>query len=239
VRRALPPSTSGTSGARGERGARGAASLRPRAGADTGGGLPDTSELSTLGPEGFVSALEQAYGDEALGNEVRDRMVDDREFSIGIKQAMTNPEYAERLRAAIDASPYMQAAVDEAQRRAAGDAVKAVMGDDSIQGQLAAMSNQPEVLRQTQEESEDLLKRVAEELADGVAEFRQEYEPDADDLIAKFTEISEVGYDAFVKYSISDVNVKNAVINALFDEMEEARKVAMEGIDGKGGGDRR
>jgi hypothetical protein len=34
-------------------------------------------------------------------------MVDDREFSIGIKQAMTNPEYAERLRAAIDASPYM------------------------------------------------------------------------------------------------------------------------------------
>jgi hypothetical protein len=48
-----------------------------------------------------------------------------------------------------------------------------------------------------------------------------------------------VGYDAFVKYSISDVNVKNAVINALFDEMEEARKVALEGIDGKGGGDRR
>jgi hypothetical protein len=47
---------------------------------------------------------------------------------------MTDPQFTDRLRAAIDASPYMQAAVDEAQRRTAGDAVQAVMGDDSVQG---------------------------------------------------------------------------------------------------------
>lgn len=58
--------------------------------------------------------MEQAYGDEALGNEVRDRMADDRQFSIGIRQVMTDPQYTDRLRAAIDASPYMQAAVGEA-----------------------------------------------------------------------------------------------------------------------------
>lgn len=38
-----------------------------------------------------------------------------------------------------------------------------------------------------------------------------------------------MGYNAFVKYSISDVNVKNAVINALYDEMEEAQRKAAEG----------
>lgn len=42
-------------------------------------------------------------------------------------------------------------------------------------------------------------------------------------------EISEAGYDAFVKYSMDDVNVKNAVINALYDEMEEAQRRAVEG----------
>jgi hypothetical protein len=47
----------------------------------------------------------------------------------------------------------------------------------------------------------------------GVKEYRDDFEPNADDLITKFTEISEVGYDAFIKYAVSDVNVKNAVIN--------------------------
>ena len=55
---------------------------------------------------------------------------------------------------------------------------------------------------------------------DGVKAYREEFEPNADDLIAKFTEISNEGYAAFVKHSMSDVNVKNAVINALYDEME-------------------
>lgn len=61
------------------------------------------------------------------------------------------------------------------------------MGDDSIQGQLAEMSNNPEVLRQTQEQSEVLLKKVAGELVEGVKEYRDEFEPNADDLIAKFS----------------------------------------------------
>lgn len=32
-----------------------------------------------------------------------------------------------------------------------------------------------------------------------------------------------------MKYSMDDVNVKNAVINALYDEMEEAQRRAVEG----------
>lgn len=93
---------------RGGRGARRTCALAPiRA-------LPETSEIAAQGPEGYVTTLEQAYGDEALGNEVRDRMADDRQFSIGIRQVMTDPKYTDRLRAAIDASPYMQAAVGEA-----------------------------------------------------------------------------------------------------------------------------
>ena len=91
-----------------------------------------------------------------------------------------------------------------------GDAVQAVMGDDSIQGQLAEMSDNPEVLRQTQEQSEVLLKKVAAELVEGVKEYRDEFEPNADDLITKFGEIAENGYESFLKYSMSDVNVKNA-----------------------------
>lgn len=61
------------------------------------------------------------------------------------------------------------------------------MGDDSIQGQLAEMSNNPEMLRQTQDQSEDLLKKVAGELVEGVKAYRDEFEPNADDLIAKFS----------------------------------------------------
>ena len=47
--------------------------------------LPDTAEIAVDGVEGYVRVLEQAYGDEALGNEVRDRMAEDRQFSIGIE----------------------------------------------------------------------------------------------------------------------------------------------------------
>ena len=43
----------------------------------------------------------------------------DRLFSIGIRGAMQDQKYAARLRAAIDSSPYMQAAVSEEQRRRA------------------------------------------------------------------------------------------------------------------------
>ena len=184
------------------------------------------------GVEGYVRVLEQAYGDEALGNEVRDRMAEDRQFSIGIRGAMTSAEHTDRLRAAIDSSPYMQAAAQEAtRRRADGDAVQAVMGDDTIQGQIAEMTANPEVLRQTQEQSEALLKRVCGELVEGVREYREDFEPDADALIEKFADIQSNGYEAFVKYSLSDVKVKNAVINALYDEMEEAQKDAARRIE--------
>ena len=54
--------------------------------------LPDTAEIAVDGVEGYVRVLEQAYGDEALGNEVRDRMAEDRQFSIGIRGAMTSAE---------------------------------------------------------------------------------------------------------------------------------------------------
>ena len=119
----------------------------------------------------------------------------------------------------------MQAAAQEAtRRRADGDAVQAVMGDDTIQGQIAEMTANPEVLRQTQEQSEALLKRVCGELVEGVREYREDFEPDADALIEKFADIQNNGYEAFVKYSLSDVKVKNAVINALYDEMEQAQK---------------
>ena len=194
--------------------------------------LPDTAAIAVDGVEGYVRVLEQAYGDEALGNEVRDRMAEDRQFSIGIRGAMTDAAYTERLRAAIDASPYMQAAAQEAtRRRADGDAVQAVMGDDSIQGQIAEMTANPEVLRQTQEQSEELLKRVCGELVEGVKEYREDFKPDADDLIKKFSDIQSNGYEAFVKYSLSDVKVKNAVINALYDEMEQAQKDAARRIE--------
>jgi gas vesicle protein len=194
--------------------------------------LPATVEIAVDGVEGYVRVLEQAYGDEALGNEVRDRMAEDRQFSIGIRGAMTDAAYTERLRAAIDASPYMQAAAQEAtRRRADGDAVQAVMGDDSIQGQIAEMTANPEVLRQTQEQSEELLKRVCGELVEGVKEYRSDFEPDADDLIKKFSDIQSNGYEAFVKYSLSDVKVKNAVINALYDEMEQAQEAAAARIE--------
>jgi gas vesicle protein len=194
--------------------------------------LPATAEIAVDGVEGYVRVLEQAYGDEALGNEVRDRMAEDRQFSIGIRGAMTDAAYTERLRAAIDASPYMQAAAQEAtRRRADGDAVQAVMGDDSIQGQIAEMTANPEVLRQTQERSEELLKRVCGELVEGVKEYREDFEPDADDLIKKFSDIQSNGYEAFVKYSLSDVKVKNAVINALYDEMEQAQDAAAARIE--------
>ena len=194
--------------------------------------LPDTAAIAEDGVEGYVRILELAYGDEALGNEVRDRMGEDRQFSIGIRQAMTDTNYTDRLRAAIDASPYMQAAAKEAvRRRADGDAVQAVMGDDTIRDQIEAMSSNPEVLRQTQEQSEGLLKKVAAELVDGVKEYREEFEPDADDLIQKFSDIAERGYEAFIKYSMNDVKVKNAIINALYDEMEEAQADAAKRVD--------
>ena len=112
-----------------------------------------------------------------------------------------------------------------------GDAVQAVMGDDSIQGQIAEMTANPEVLRQTQEQSEELLKRVCGELVEGVKEYRSDFEPDADDLIKKFSDIQSNGYEAFVKYSLSDVKVKNAVINALYDEMEQAQDAAAARIE--------
>ena len=119
----------------------------------------------------------------------------------------------------------MQAAAQEAtRRRADGDAVQAVMGDDTIQGQIAAeMTANPEV-RADEEQSEALLKRVCGELVEGVREYREDPEPDADALIEKFADIQNNGYEAFVKYSLSDVKVKNAVINALYDEMEQAQK---------------
>ena len=195
--------------------------------------LPPTVAIAEDGVEGYVAVLEAAYGDESLGNAVRDRMADDRQFSIGIKQAMQDPNYTERLKTAIDGSPYMQAAVNEAtKRRQQTDAVQAVMGDDSVQGQLAQMSANPELLRQTQDQSETLLKKVASELVDGVVEFREEFEPDADDLIQKFGEIAEKGYESFVRIAMADAKVKNAVINALLDEMEEAQ-----GVNGGGPGD--
>jgi regulator of protease activity HflC (stomatin/prohibitin superfamily) len=105
------------------------------------------------------------------------------------------------------------------------------MGDDSIQGQIAEMTANPEVLRQTQEQSEELLKRVCGELVEGVKEYRSDFEPDADDLIKKFSDIQSNGYEAFVKYSLSDVKVKNAVINALYDEMEQAQEAAAARIE--------
>ena len=74
-----------------------------------------------------------------------------------------------------------------------GTSTRPYVGDASVQGQLAEMSNNPEVLRQTQDQSEGLLKKVAAELVDGVKEYREEYEPDADNLIAKFGEIAEAG----------------------------------------------
>ena len=67
---------------------------------------------------------------------------------------------------------------------------------------------------------------MAAELVDGVKEYWEEFEPDADDLIQKFSDIAERGYEAFIKYSMNDVKVKNAIINALYDEMEEAQAVA-------------
>ena len=115
--------------------------------------------------------LELAYGDEALGNEVRDRM-GEIAGSPGIGRAMTDTNYRPPPRG-DRREPYMQAAAKEAVRRADGDAVQAVMGDDTIRDQIEAMSSNPEVLRQTQEQSEGLLKKVAAELVDGVKEYRK------------------------------------------------------------------
>ena len=78
---------------------------------------------------------------------------------------------------------------------------------------------------------EALLKRVCGELVEGVREYREDFEPDADALIEKFADIQNNGYEAFVKYSLSDVKVKNAVINALYDEMEQAQEDAARRIE--------
>ena len=117
--------------------------------------LPPTATIAAQGVEGYVSVLERAYADEALGNEVRDRMQTDRLFSIGIKQCMNDATHADRLRAAIDASPYMKAAAEEEQRRRAEvDAVQSIANDEGVQARLADMAqNNPELLRQTQARS--------------------------------------------------------------------------------------
>ena len=106
------------------------------------------------------------------------------------------------------------------------------MDDGNVRGMIQAMSDDPEALANAQEKSEELLKKVCVDLVEGVREYREDFEPDADDLIAKFQDIAERGYEAFVKISMEDVKVKNAVINALMDEMEEAQEKAARGQGG-------
>jgi hypothetical protein len=62
----------------------------------TSASLPETSAIAGDGVEGYVRVLELAYGDENLGNEVRDRMGTDRQFSIGIRGAMTDVSFSDR-----------------------------------------------------------------------------------------------------------------------------------------------
>ena len=44
------------------------------------------------------------------------------------------------------------------------------------------MSDDPEALANAQEKSEELLKKVCVDLVEGVREYREDFEPDADDL---------------------------------------------------------
>jgi len=179
------------------------------------------------GAEMIVSLLEKAYAEESLGEQVSLRMKSDADFARAVKGVLTNPAYQARLGAAIESSPYMGEQIaqrkQELEQVGSQDFVQQTLQDEALQQQIEELVRDPSSLQRVQNQSEEKLKECGDALARGVAEYRDEFEPGADDLMRKFQDIASEGYPAFVKYAASDERVKNAMINALLDAMEEDR----------------
>ncbi|KAK3276413.1 hypothetical protein CYMTET_15509 [Cymbomonas tetramitiformis] len=182
--------------------------------------------------EDLIKILEEAYADEALVQDLYDRMQADKDFSSRMKAAMSNPQYKERLTAAIEASGYMQKAIadsPEMQKLKDAEENNALLQpfqDEKVVAQIESLKDDPKKAAMMMAQSEDKLKAVAGDLVLGVQEYRDDFEPDADDLIDKFRTIELNGYKAFLDIAMKDKRVQNAVVNGLMDAMEEERDQA-------------
>lgn len=187
--------------------------------------LPDDIESD----EELIKILEEAYADEALVQDLYDRMQADKDFSSRMKSAMSKPQYKERLTAAIEASSYMQKAIAESPEMQKlkdaeeNNALLQPFQDEKIVAQIDSLKDDPKKAAMMMAQSEDKLKAVAGDLVLGVQEYRDDFEPDADDLIDKFRTIELNGYKAFLDIAMKDKRVQNAIVNGLMDAMEEER----------------
>lgn len=193
------------------------------AGRGFGGGSGGGSGAATTPLE----ELERAYADEAAGKELLERMRADEAFAGTIKAALADPDNAARLRAAVDASPYMDKAVAEAQSRV--DPAVAVTADllknTGVRDQLSELQKDPERLEAATERAEEVLREVAAELVAGVKEYWDDFGDDAEVLLGAFERVAEGGVQAYV-VEARDRRVANAITNALLDRAEEEEQSA-------------
>uniref|UniRef100_A0A7S0RW90 Uncharacterized protein n=1 Tax=Pyramimonas obovata TaxID=1411642 RepID=A0A7S0RW90_9CHLO len=182
------------------------------------------------GNEEYVQILEAAYADESLVEELQERMRTDKTFSMQIKVAMQQDEYRERLQTAIEASPYMKKVIESSpqakqmQEQIENSPLLQPLQDETVLSQLETLQDDPKKMMMMMKQSEVKVKKVAADLVLGVKEYYDDFQPDADELIEKFEEIAEKGYQSFMRIAVADKRVQNAIINALMDEMEEEQK---------------
>eukprot|EP00976_Prorocentrum_cordatum_P103142 1193340-Prorocentrum_minimum.AAC.6 len=187
------------------------------------------------GNEEYIKILEAAYADESLVAELQERMKTDKTFSMQIKVAMQQDAYRERLKAAIDASPYMSKVIESSpQAKQMQDQIEnspllQPLQDESVLSQLETLQDDPNKMMMMMKQSEVKLKKAAADNAAGVKEWYDDFQPDSDELISKFEEIADKGYQSFMKIAVADKRVQNAIINTLMDEMEEEQKKRGEG----------
>eukprot|EP00238_Polyblepharides_amylifera_P010615 CAMPEP_0196579790 /NCGR_PEP_ID=MMETSP1081-20130531/24747_1 /TAXON_ID=36882 /ORGANISM="Pyramimonas amylifera, Strain CCMP720" /LENGTH=193 /DNA_ID=CAMNT_0041899475 /DNA_START=274 /DNA_END=855 /DNA_ORIENTATION=+ len=179
--------------------------------------------------EGYIQILEKAYKDEYLATELQEKMRTDTEFAAGMKTAMEDERYRDRLTAAIESSDFMQKAIEDSpqikrmKEETENNPLLQPFQDEKVLEQLEALQGDPQKMSMMMQQSETKLKSVAGDLVLGVKEYYEDFQPNADDLMAKFEEISVNGYKAFMKIGSEDKQVQNAIINALMDAMEEDR----------------
>jgi hypothetical protein len=183
------------------------------------------------GNEEYVEILEAAYADQELANELQERMRTDRLFSMQMKVAMQQDDYRDRITAAIEASPFLKAAIDTSpqvkgfQDHIDSSPLLKPLQDEKVMSQLETLQSDPRKMAMMMKQSEGKLKEAAGDLVLGVKEYYEDFQPDADELLAKFQEIAKKGYPAFMKIAVADIRVQNAIINALMDDMEEEQKI--------------
>jgi len=193
--------------------------------------LPDRLE----GDEQCVQILEASYADMAAAQELQARMKSDALFRKKMNSTMTNKKYRKRLKAAIDASPFIKSSPLDASSDLESNALEkgmeamksnpllqSLMGNKDAMKQLKELQGSPGKMKAMMSDSEGRLKAIAQQQADGVQAYYDDFQPGADDLIAKFSAIAEKGYPAFMTIAGDDARVKNAIINALMDEAQQA-----------------